>query len=55
MFKELYHKIESMIFIAYVDRKIKKQTDKKLADQLQLEEDMKILKKIAPNVFSEEE
>ena len=50
----LYSKLDDKIFMFWYERKLKKQADKKMQQQLQLEKDIEVLRRIAPDVFRED-
>lgn len=50
----LYSKLDDKIFLFWYDRKLKKQADKKMQQQLELEKDIEVLRRIAPDVFRED-
>lgn len=49
----LYSKLDDKMFLFWYDRKLKKQADKKMQQQLELEKDIEVLRRIAPDVFRE--
>ena len=50
----LYSKLDDKIFMFWYERKLKKQADKKMQQQLELEKDIEVLRRIAPDVFRED-
>ena len=50
----LYSKLDDKIFLFWYERKLKKQADKKMQQQLELEKDIEVLRRIAPDVFRED-
>lgn len=51
---KLYTKLDDKIFLYWYDRKLKREAKEKMIKQLELEEDMEALRRIAPNVFRED-
>lgn len=51
---KLYTKLDDKIFLYWYDRKLKRQAKEKMNRQLELEEDIKVLRRIAPDVFRED-
>ena len=50
----LYGKLDDKIFLFWYGRKLKKQADKKMQQQLELEKEIEVLRRIAPDVFRED-
>ena len=51
---KLYTKLDDKMFLYWYDRKLKRQAKEKMIRQLELEEDIKVLRRIAPDVFRED-
>lgn len=51
---KLYTKLDDKIFLYWYDRKLNRQAKEKMIRQLELEEDIKVLRRIAPDVFRED-
>lgn len=51
---KLYTKLDDKIFLYWYDRKLNRQAKEKMIRQLELEKDIEVLRRIAPDVFRED-